>query len=127
MISILKLIKCKIIDSFPLILIGIGIITLGFTVWQLDILFVGRMWGGSLENIGFYQGLINDGFNTWASSNYFTINAELFPPGMFTTGFWYDALMGINVLSSLPIMVGSYLLNRKCNRYKKKLEQYENR
>lgn len=123
--NILKLIKCKILDSFPLNLIVLGIIAGVFTIWQLDVMFKGLMWGRAIENIGFYQELIRRGFSSYASSDVFTINVELFPQGMFTSGFWYDALMGINILCFIPVILGAYLLNRKCNKYKKKLELCE--
>jgi hypothetical protein len=106
-------------EEMPLVLIGIGLMMMAFSVWQLDIMFINKMWGSAQNNIEFYQCLINCGFNSWASSNWFTINAEIFPPDKFTVGFWYDALMMMNILSWFPTVLGVYNLRKKVQTLKK--------
>ena len=105
----------------PLILLGSGLVMLMFSLWQLDIMFVNKMWGYCIDNISFYQTLIQKGFLRWCEASEFSINAEIFPPGTFTNGFWYDALMATGVISWFFTVVGAYLIHDKLPTYKKKL------
>jgi len=107
----MKILKTIIKGLIPLLIVFMGLLLQVFCVWQWDIMFVSRMWGSALENIEFYQGLIRDGFYSYAASNYFTINVHLFPQGMFTTGFWYDALMGMIILGWFISITAMYIFH----------------
>jgi len=114
-------IKNKILSFLPIISIGAGLMLQVFSMWQLDIMFVTRMWGVCETNIDFYKGLLQQGYWRWAAAHDFTINVEIFPTNMFTSGFWYDALMMMNILSWFLTALGVYSLHRKIQTLKNKL------
>jgi len=111
-------------EIFALTLIGIGLITTVFTMWQLDIMFVNKMWGSCESNIDFYKGLLQEGYWRWAVAHDFTINYEIFPPQYFTSGFWYDILMMLNILSWFPTVIGVHLLYKKIKYLKSELKRW---
>jgi hypothetical protein len=109
-------IKQKILDYFPLILIGSGLMMQIFTVWQFDIMLVNRMWGSLQGNLDFFSLLIKQGFTAWSQAP-FTINAELFPN--MTFGVAYDLLMAMNIMSWFLTVTGAYSLNKRYKKLKK--------
>ncbi len=86
-----------------------------FSMWQLDMMFVQRMWSGVDDNIGFYTALKRDGYGSFSAMPW-TINVELFPD--MRAGEAYDLLMIMN-LSALPALaIGVYLVVSRGRRAK---------
>jgi hypothetical protein len=90
-----------------LVLLVLGFVLLSFSMWQLDMQFVTRMWGSTQTNIQFYQDLASNGYRSYSQMPW-TINVELFPN--MTAGVAYDALMIMNFSSAVPLLCGTYLI-----------------
>ena len=108
-------------ELLAILLTGCGLGIILFSRWQLDIMFVSKMWGSCEGNIAFYQSLIDCGWHSFAESDWFTINVTLFPRGMFNSGFWYDFLMGIPFIGWFLTVVGAYYLPHTVKFIRKKL------
>lgn len=115
-------------EEMPLILVGIGLMITVFSMWQFDIMMVGRVWGSASSNVSFYTSLVT-GTNVFGkiyptlATFPFTINQEFFPEGTFfgTTGFWYDTLIIMNITSWFITVLGVYNLRKKIQVLKNKL------
>lgn len=93
-----------------LMLIGLGLVMLLFSLWQLDLLFVSRMWGPAETNVAFYSDLIGNGYGSYSEMPW-TINIWLFPS--MTAGLAYDVLMILNGASWFVTASGIYVLMRR--------------
>ena len=120
----LKTLKETVTDTslIGLVLIGAGSIMLAFSMWQLDMLLVSRMWGQASTNIQYYKDLIGNNYTSMSQMPW-TINVELFPH--MKAGEAYDVLMIMNFSSWFPLVAGAYLLHNKIvtvtDKIKKKL------
>lgn len=94
-------------------LIGLGLVMLLFSLWQLDLLFIQHMWGLASDNVVFYSDLIKNGYMSYSQLP-FTINVWLFPN--MTAGLAYDVLMIMNGASWFVTATGIYVVLRNAQR-----------
>lgn len=97
--------------AFTSILSGIISIAVSATfqfhsLWQLDLINVGRVWGDSVGNVAYYQGLINAGIPSY-SAVYPFIDGPLFKG---TVGQAYDFFLGMNWAGWILGMVGVFFI-----------------
>lgn len=92
-----------------------------FFIWQLDLLFVSKMWGSALDNTNWFIGVWNNGYGSWSNVPQ-TINYELFPN--MVAGTYYDVCM-IGIVACWVISLMSiYNLNKKVGILKATIKKY---
>jgi len=99
---------------FGLVFLMGGLIFQAFSVWQMDLLFVTRMWGPCQTNIQFYTDLLGNGYSSWSKMP-FSINIWLFPN--MVAGLAYDLLMIVNLAMSMLIAAGAVMIGSSLRIY----------
>jgi hypothetical protein len=91
-----------------------GLIFQAFSMWQLDMLLVSRMWGSATGNIQYYKDLIGNNYTSMSQMPW-TINVELFPN--MTAGIAYDVLMIMNLSCAVLIAIGAFIVAKSTTVY----------
>lgn len=86
-----------------------------FTVWQLDMLFVARMWGPCQVSIQFYSDLLGNGYASYSQMPW-SINIWLFPN--MVAGQAYDLLMILNLSCPFFVAAGGFMIAKSLTVYK---------
>ena len=99
---------------------GLSLLMLLHSLWQIDLIAVGPVWGSTLGNSQWYFSLYKDGFLRLADKS-------------FQCGFWfrttvgnaYDLYLGMAVVSWFVLLVSLFYLfyneRQKANKLKKEI------